>query len=471
MSRINLQQQHGQYKRSIGYWIGRKGKRTERVWWLGGDYSTAEKVATALVAQWAKIKTPNKSGIKAFDRPDVWTDADVQAVCEFTGVQLDWTFGDGGTWTKLASGAPRLTAPVSELMDYLDMAHANGYALTKAAPTAGTVKLFDALNAYAKSNADDATLSSKYRQRAGETITAAKHYLAEIDLGEIDLQALDRAALERLTNHVKGRPASRKTGNPIKVNTVKTLLQHWRQAIEWIDSQSDSDRFGKWQAPRKWEKLFDLELNAIRSKVERDAAADGPDQMTLYEFKKLYQAAAHDSHRIILLMGLFTAQGQTELAVSRRDEIDLDTSTYTHRRNKTGQPGTYWLPPQLVTMIANYWKENGEDAEGLAFRTRQGRPLVDDRANSDSVRQMFDDLRVVAGTRKEITFYSLRRLFGHRALQAGGPALRDAALSHTGKSVGDKHYSNWRDFNAVEQLGRTIHRELVQARVFGNDRL
>jgi hypothetical protein len=46
---INLQWQHGQWKKTVGYWVGTKGTRVERLWWLGSDRQNAERLARALV--------------------------------------------------------------------------------------------------------------------------------------------------------------------------------------------------------------------------------------------------------------------------------------------------------------------------------------------------------------------------------------------------------------------------------------
>lgn len=281
------------------------------------------------------------------------------------------------------------------------------------------------------------------------------------------LANVDRLWLETLTNYLKGRPLSRKfdrrTSKRERISpaTVKTLLQHWRQAFDWLDS--NADRFG-WQAPRKVQRLFEVELNAIRTKGERDRAADGPDHLTLAEIKQLLHAA-NDRQRMFILLGLFTGQGQTELRWTRRDEFDLATQTFAHRRNKTGQPGRFWLPSELVALLKGYFAEVEPIEEGLAFSTREGRPLV--TAKSDAVCQMFDDVRKAAGiTRKGVTFYACRRFLGDRAKRAGGSDLQRAALAHAAIGMGEKHYSNFRDFDAVKRVAQTLHEDMKAAGCF-----
>src|SRR5687767_10883007 len=92
-----------------------------------------------------------------------------------------------------------------------------------------------------------------------------------------------------------------------------------------------------------------------------------------------------------MLMGLFAGKGQTELRWCRRDEFDLALAKFTHRRNKTGQKGSWYLPPELVTLLREYFKDVKPLADGSAFSTREGEPLVTE--TSDSVRQWFEDVR------------------------------------------------------------------------------
>jgi hypothetical protein len=80
---------------------------------------------------------------------------------------------------------------------------------------------------------------------------------------------------------------------------------------------------------------------------------------------------------------------------------------------------------------------------------------------------MFDDVRRAAGVDREgVSFYACRRFLGDRAKRSGGTDLRDAALAHAARTVGDRHYSNFRDFAKVEQLAREVYAEMRAAGVF-----
>jgi hypothetical protein len=295
-------------------------------------------------------------------------------------------------------------------------------------------------------------------RRIGETLAALKHFREDVALSVID-----RAWIEGLTDFIKSRPAKRGKGKGrLAPLTVKTHLQHWRQFFHWLDAQSESPKYGGWEAPKRMNELFAVDLTKLMTKKEKDTHADGPAQIKLDEIVKLYQACKTDAHKAWVLAGLFTAQGQTELSVSRRDEFDLDGERYVHRRNKTGVKGKYWLPPELVTLLRKLWR--GDKKDDLAFRTAKGGELVTE--TSDAVRQAFDDWRQRAEiTRPGVTFYSLRRKGGDLAKRVGGPALQQVWLSHADYAVG-KHYSGFRPFAEVRRVGRKLYRLLVKQGLF-----
>ena len=103
-------------------------------------------------------------------------------------------------------------------------------------------------------------------------------------------------------------------------------------------------------------------------------------------------------------------------------------------------------------------------------RRRQLRmqPLVSD--GSDSVHQAWTDWRKQSGVHRHgLGFYSLRRFFGDYATRVGGDSVGDAALAHTAKSVRQKHYSGYRDFEKVKEVGQRLHAELTAAGMFSEE--
>lgn len=445
------------YRLTCGTYVAPDGKRRPKVFWLGSDKNKA--LLDAARIRWYAWVAAAEGGwnpgliarMKATDTISLVRQRYVEA--ELTRQRL----------------APHIAPEVVVHVHPAVTPQQNVAA--PLAPPARAAMLHAALDSFVAAVRQKQTLSRSHRKTISDSITALKHYRQDCPLAD-----LDYAWLEGFTAELRGRPLSRRkdrlTGRylPIKPYTVRRLLQHLRQALQWISRQHESPRFGGWRAPSEWRELFSVELKQLMNKAERDRAADGPEQLTIDEIRRLYQAASRSRggllHPILFLTGLFAGLGQTELSTARRDEFNLDTATFTHRRNKTGQQGVYWLPPELVALLRKYFKEQPEDpSTGLAFRTLQGRALVTDA--SDAVRQAWDDWRDRAKlVRPGLGFYSLRRFFGDYATRNGGDAVGDAALAHTAKSVRGRHYSGYRDFARVWEVSRRLHAELKSAGVF-----
>ena len=439
------------YRLSCGWYL-KDGRKTPKVFWLGKDKDRATIEAQKI--RWAAPIAAAMGG---------WTDEYVRQIRAVdTIAMVQQSFWQAERLRQQL--APSMPPDVIVRLPSSDSPET----ATAAAGSGTSAMLHAALDAYLAAVRQQPG-SCSYKEGIRDSLEAVKHYRPDCPLVHVDY-----AWLEDLTNHIKKRPLSRnhsrasRQREPIKPHTVKRLLQHTRQAVKWIHRQRSSNQFEGWKAPEDWTDLFTVELSQIMTKIERDKAADGPEQLTINEIKQLYQAACDGNstlHPILFLLGLFSAQGQSELACIRRNEIDLNSATFTHRRNKTGQKGIYWLPPKLVILLKQYFKKHPASGEDLAFRTRDGEPLVTPK--SDAVRQAWDDWRSRAGiNRSGFGFYSLRRFFGDYATRRGGNAAGDAALAHTPKSVRGKHYSNYRDFDGIRKIGKQLHAELKAAGMF-----
>jgi hypothetical protein len=440
------------YRFTIGKTKGDDGVERYKTWWLGrDDRAFARYAAEDLRRCWDYLKGQGVA---------YWRPQDSGLVQRIRGV---FSQHSSLLVQKIAAAETEAQNAKRQVELYRGGEAAPEPTLAKSRETKPKAMLHDALDAYIRTMKAK-PLSPSYRTRIEETVGDLKHFRKNVLLAEVD-----RVWLENLTDFIKSRPLSRqksrqtKKREPLAPGTVKTYLQHWRQAFDWLDSAAESDRFGGWMLPRRASELFQVALNQIRTKAERDRAADGPEQLTAPEIKKLIHAG-NDRQRMLMLLALFAGMGQTELAVTRRDEFDLDVGLFKHRRNKTSQAGQWWLPAELITLIREYFNDV-ESSDGLAFKTRENRPLVTEE--SDSVRQWFDDVRDAAKiTRAGVSFYAFRRFLGDRAKRKGGTELRDAALAHAGRNVGDKHYSNFRDYAKVEELGRELYLELKAGQVF-----
>jgi integrase len=461
---------HGQLSKhpSKGYrltsgWYMKDSKKRPKVFWLGQDENKAH--LTANTVRWYQpVVTAAGEGWTAFWVTQLKASNPLEIIRR--------RFAEAEQTRQML--APHLAPDVVVQSPTTSGNALNDIAPAKPDTAAASDRLHGAWDAFAEAVRSQ-PLSYKHQDSIQHSIVALKRYQADVPLKQVDY-----AFLEQLTALIKSRPLSRKkcraTGKkqPIKPYTVKRLLQHLRQATAWLHRQRESNRFGGWRAPSDWQELFNLQLTRIMTKAERDRAADGPEQIQLEEIVNLYRTGIGNNrqagmHRAWFLTALFAGLGQMELATIRRDEFNLDGATLTHRRNKTGVQGVYWLPPELVKMLGKLFKGRRTEEGGLAFRTRKGQPIV--TRESDAVRQAFDDWRQRCASERKavgprVTFYGLRRFFGDYATRIGGESVGDAALAHTAKSVRGKHYSGFRDFEKVREAGQRLHAELKFAGMF-----
>jgi integrase len=443
--------------------LGKTPEGKYRVFWLGHNRFSADYAAMTLRSKFAAMQAQGR---------DVWTAADVAEVRPY----LDAAKAMVTTMpTVLADQVAAAEAVVAERKQVqANFAALTGVGTAPAAPASPTpataadspVMLHAAIDAYLTMVAAR-PVSAGYRKRTAELVSDLKRYRPDVPLAQVD-----RVWLQSLCDSMKARPKSPKTGRPLSPFTVRNMLVTWRGMFDWLDSNSESDRFGRWQAPRRWVDLFDVRPTKLMTKAERDQIADGPAQITAEQIVRAYRQANFDLHRCCILLGVFAALGQRELSSLRRDEFDLKAGTLDHRRNKTGQRGLYHLPAEVVTVLKRYFKAHKAGPDGAAFMTAEGSALVSDK--SDSVRQAWDDLtrRANAADAKAppIThgFYALRRFAGDFAMRHGGAEGRDTFLAHAPASVGARHYSNTRDFAKVAEVGRKLADELRAAGLFND---
>ena len=142
------------------------------------------------------------------------------------------------------------------------------------------------------------------------------------------LESIDRDALQRVTGHFFARPISKKTKKPLAVETVKTVLQNLRQLLNWADGDL-------WKGPHRWDKLFVIRWNGLRTATEQKQLAMGKKTFELAELKDLY-AEANDRTRLFMLLGLNCGFGQKEIATLLREDIRFEPVAVIDRiRNKT----------------------------------------------------------------------------------------------------------------------------------------
>jgi hypothetical protein len=129
--------------------------------------------------------------------------------------------------------------------------------------------LHSAIDAYVEAFKNK-VLSEAHKERTRQLLDDLKRFRGDVSLSEID-----RVWLQTLTDHIKSRPKARKRKTHLSPYTVRNMLRAWSRFVDWLDANADSDRFGHWQAPRRWEDLFQVRLTKLMSKA-RWAEASHP---------------------------------------------------------------------------------------------------------------------------------------------------------------------------------------------------
>ena len=274
---------------------------------------------------------------------------------------------------------------------------------------------------------------------------------------------LDQIGFDELTQIVAtftARPIAKKSGKPISVGTVRTILGHLRDLFNYL---ADS---GKWEECRRFERLFRLKEKAIMSQKEKQKQAEGVVTFTVDELAKLY-AEANDQQKLYMLIGLNCAATNFDLATLQNEQVVNGGTQIKRQRNKTDVLGVYDLWPMTQRLLAARMKATPKNDEGYALLTRDEKPLVyygitkkGRKMRVDSVLQTWSKLlRRVRGEVRPMSFKVLRKTGSQLCLdmaeELGLPGLEVAQLhlSHAPRSVAEKHYLNNRNF---DKLSKTL---------------
>lgn len=420
----------GLFKKCIGKRRGEDGKVTPAIFWLGHDQRAAERAARRI------IELIPKQG--ALDSHGVWTeDGLAQAQTEITVAKEAWSQID----LLPAILAPERPAPPPKPIP-----------VTK--PEGKT--LYNAIEAYLKHIAGK-TFSDSHKERAGKILDGnLKSARKDCPLSDIDYLWIDQMA-----DYFKARPKSRKGGKTISAHTVLSILRYIRTFFVWLDDTG----YGGWEGPRKLMKPFKVRLEDLLTTKERREATVIR-QFDIPTLVKLYRRGS-DFQKMIMLMGVFCGLTQQELAVLTRDEFDLENQMLQHFRNKTGIEGRFWLPGELVALLRSHFAQRPNDS--LAFRGSDGNPLVifkDGRQSSDTVRQMWDDLRTAAKVPNALTFKFLRKYLADYCTLHGGEEMGQIAMAHSSQTVLGRNYTKARRFDSFHELQRGMYAKLKAAGMF-----
>jgi integrase len=460
--KLTFHRAKGLFKKCIGTSQGEDGKVRPRIFWLGRDQGQALLKARLLMEHYREMLDDG--------RPH-WTADDIKAVEQKVGQHDQWqrlvekmtadkirqTLEAGDRFRLGANpDAPPITsAPaVAQVLPAPAEAQPPAHEGTNTTPKAAT--LYAGMKAFLDSFKAKRK-SVRHKQRMEQVLNVnLKHVRQDCPLAEIDYLWLDR-----LCDHFKSRPANQKDGKPLSPSSVKGILTYLRLFFTWMD---DVEYCG-WEMPRKAAKCFKVRVADLMTPAEcREAGTIK--QFDTATLRKLYSKAS-DRDKSIILAGLFCGLTQHELAVLEKSEIDLDNATITHIRHKTKVRGTYWIPPELVTLLRAEFDARPDDA--LVWRTAEGRPLVsygDNGQTSDAVRQMWDDLREKAEVPTALPFKHLRKYLADFCTAHGGEEMGQVAMAHSRQTVLSRNYSTARPFEKFHALQKQMHAHLTAGKFF-----
>ena len=143
--------------------------------------------------------------------------------------------------------------------------------------------------------------------------------------------------------------------------------------------------------------------------------------------------------RAMILLGINCAFGNHDVSSLPRERIDLEQAWHSFGRPKTGVARRCPLWPETVTALRDVLKRpakpRDENAEGLVFLTKYGRPFVrlKDGGSTwiDGIAQEFRKvLKTLNIHRDRVGFYSLRRTFRTIADSAGDQPAAMYIMGH-----------------------------------------
>ncbi len=236
-------------------------------------------------------------------------------------------------------------------------------------------------------------------------------------------------------------------------------------------------------APRRIDKIFRLRRNVLMTPSEQRAAANGKAVFTPAELRTLY-AHANEQQRLYLLLGLNCAFTQKDIATLAADDLVLGVAPVIDRiRHKTRGAairGRWGLWQETANLLKARMATTPKNPDGLALLTSEGRPVVDDANDSDSVAltwaRLFKSLdrRRLAGEDippvRRLPFKTLRKTASDTILRlSGSEAVQQLMLAHSSGSIARKHYTGETDFTPLVEPLRQFGEQLKAARLFTPD--
>jgi integrase len=451
---------HG-YRLTLGKYL-REGKPTPRLFWLGHDLERAQ----YLVFTWKKAYMQLRGSGQEY-----WTEEAITSVRDFLA------FGEGMTQDAIN----RLRQNIENDRNRITFLQENAVPIAiqgqKAAPTrteqtsdSEEFTLRKAIAQYTQ-YLQNKVPNQLSRTNCSRQIASLK-CIDEVLPGETLISDVGKRQLETLVAYFTARPVREQTGNPLAADTVLTILKHARMFFDWLDGDS-------WSGPRRWEKVFKIRRNNLMTPAEQRADANGKEVFSLAELKLLY-SNANERQRLYMLLALNCAFTQKDLATLALADLQLDADPAVidrirHKTRGAGIRGRWALWPETCELLRKRIRQTPANAatnpQQLAMLTEDGRPLVNDENDTDSVgltwRRLLRGINKNAATIRPLPFKTLRKTAADLILRLStSESVQQLMLSHSRRSVAARHYSGEHDFAPLVEPLHRLYLHLKEAGVF-----
>ena len=254
---------------------------------------------------------------------------------------------------------------------------------------------------------------------------------------------------------IRHRFGTKKDGTPAAPATLKQHIIRARSIFKFAYEERLIDR------PVLYGKSFDVP-NKKQLRIAKKNAGDKTYQPS--ELKAILKEAG-PAMKAMCLLGINAAMGNTDVALLKLSEIDLDNRLVKTMRQKTAIDRTAFLWKETVDAIRDYVSvrpDPRDDAHSdYVFITQKPRALWDSQT---AVTNEFRKLREKAGVEgRKRNFYSLRHTFNTVAENVCGDqtAIR-MVMGHSDNSMSNE-YRHFIHAERIEQVCLSVHRWLFNS--------
>lgn len=300
-------------------------------------------------------------------------------------------------------------------------------ALTTAlTPVKPTTTLFEALDAWAKTQVEKYTTSEHGKKQADRVVFLKRH------IKDVPLTLFDMASIESVRDKLRNRPETLR-GKPASIHYTQSVVKALNAFIEWL-----AGKYG-WRYPDGY-RVKGLRLT--RTPAENAKRYRKP-RYTPEELVTLY-ANASPLERVYLLLALNCGFGAGELCTLQVEEIHFDEKheeygvqgSYIKRdRTKSGIYAEWRLWPETVQALRWYREHKNGKASGPLLLVK-GKPIAFTKGGNRSqyfANRMKAILRRIAKDKPDfraLSFNKLRKTAATLIRKVGGANVAKEFIAH-----------------------------------------